>query len=543
MNAPGDALRRVDWRQVGVLLRAYLRLSLRRSARGFAGLAGRQRVPGMVQVLIFYAVFGLLSGVVAFEGLDVFTYALFMFSATLFAVMGATSFVAADVLLSPEESEVLGPRPISPGTLLVAKTANLALFGLAIASAVNLGPMFFGLAARGARPWFPLAHWLASALLALFCAGALVLLYGLLMRVVPRQRFERIATVAQIALTFGVIASAQLLPRLTPDGGTLSFRRALGWLAVLPITWFAALDEILAGRGGDPRLLALALAGCALTVGVFVAAVTRLAPAFGEGLSGLAETRPRERNRRPAGRRAFAALEPVLKLWMRDPVERAAFRLASAYARRDREIMMKLYPGLAPLLLVPFLMLVGGRPDALGFVLMASALLGMTPAIAVELFETSSQHAAAEVFRVAPLADTLPLLHGVRKAIFAAMVLPATIGMLGISLLVTRGDWSLLAGVLPALLLLPASSVLPGVVSQYAPLARQARRGVHETRGAVLFAPLFIGVPAIAFAGWWAQRHGWLLPFLAAELALVVALQVVLLRIARRRCRIEPAEE
>jgi ABC-2 type transport system permease protein len=543
-GARGDAAARdrVDRRQFVELLRVYLRISLRRSTRGFASGQG-SGVRGVAQALVFYAAFGVLTGVVALDHPDVFTYALFMMSATLFAVMSATSFVATDVLLNVEESEVLAARPISARTLLAAKAANLAAFGLGIATTINLAPAFFGLAARGAKPWFPLVHWLASVLLAVLCAGAVVLLYGVLMRTVPRRSFERAAIFGQIVLTFGIIASAQTLPRILPDLQRATARGALGWIALLPVTWFAALDEALAGSHGDAALAVLALGGCALTVGVFVAAVARLAPAFGEGLQALAE----ERTRPPAPSRAVGAgaarLKPLLRLWLRDPVERSAFRLATASMVRDREIMMRLWPGIAAFFVLPLLSILGGRAARGEFFFVASVTLAFTSTISLQILESSSHYAAADLFVIAPLASTLPLVHGTRKAVLACIVLPLALVLAGITLLAGRGDASLLPALVPGLLLAFPCSLLPAAIARYAPLSAPVRRGLQETRGLVLALVGFALMIPVAFAARWAERHGRFVAFLAVELALVVVLQLVFTLLARRRSRIAPLEE
>ncbi|HVP15272.1 MAG TPA: hypothetical protein VMS88_06995 [Terriglobales bacterium] len=542
-GTPDAAARdRIDRRQLVELLRVYLRISLRRSTRGFARGQG-SGVQGAAQALVFYAVFGVLIGIVAFDHPDVFTYALFMQSATLFAVMSATSFVATDVLLNVEESEVLAARPISARTLLAAKAANLAAFGLGIATAINFAPAFFGLAARGAKPWFPLAHWLASVLLAVLCAGAIVLLYSVLMRTVPRRGFERVAIFAQIVLTFGIIASAQILPRVLPDLERATARGALGWIAVLPVTWFAALDEALGGSHGDASMAALAVGGCALTVGVFVAAVGRLAPAFGAGLQALAE----ERARPPAPARAVGAgaarLEPLLRLWMRDPVERSSFRLAAAYMVRDREIMMRLWPGIAAFFVLPLLSLIGG-PVARGeYFAIAPVALAFAATISLEILESSSHHAAADLFVIAPLASTMPLVHGARKAVLTCVVLPLALVLGGITLLVEHGDPSLLPALVPGLLLAFPCSLLPATIARYAPLSAPVRRGLQETRGLVLgISGLSLMIP-VAFAARWAERHGRFVAFLAVELVVVVVLHLVFTLLARRRSRIAPLEE
>src|SRR5437879_12093622 len=75
-------------------------------------------------------------------------------------------------------------------------------------------------------------------------------------------------------------------------------------------------------------------------------AVARLAPGYAGALAQLGEA-PTRRARRgrpsPAAERAPGRLA---RWWLRDPAERAAFKLTAVYLRPDRETKARLYPSL-----------------------------------------------------------------------------------------------------------------------------------------------------------------------------------------------------
>ena len=546
-SAGGAASERdVDLAQAGVLLRAYLRLSLRRGSAGFAAMRRRGGDTGLVGALAFYVLFGTIMGTTAWQGTDLFTYALMVHAVTFFAVASAMSLVAGDVILSPGEADVLGFRPVSAATLLLAKGANLGVFALVLAGAINVVPMFTGLAVRGARPWFPAVHLFAAAALALFSAALLVLLYTVLMRFVPRERFERAATWAQIVLSFGIVAGTQILPRIAERNPRLSLVPVLGWIAPLPPTWFAALDAALAGPRGEPVMLTLGLGGCAAAAAVFAAALWRLAPAWGEGMAEVAEARAAGPSRAGAPRGALTTVHPALGLWLRDPVERACYRLATAYMRRDREVMLRLYPAIGPLLaplLIPLFDAGGRHGGVTGLLIMATIMLGFLPATVMATLELSSQHAAAEVFRRAPLADATALFHGVRKAVVLWVLLPTALVVTALGLVASGGRFAAVAALLPGFVLLPTFTLLPALAGPWVPLSLPPMRGTRSGRVFGVMLPSVLVLGGVFAAGEAARRAGALGFFLAVEVAVVIAVHALLLARVRARARILPAEE
>ena len=84
---------------------------------------------------------------------------------------------------------------------------------------------------------------------------------------------------------------------------------------------------------------------------------------------------------------------PPLRWWLRDSVSRAAFLLTAAYLVRDRDMKLRVYPGLAPMLVMPILFLVqdhgrrrrrrvGGR--------FAGVFLGLVPVLGLTLVQYPS---------------------------------------------------------------------------------------------------------------------------------------------------------
>jgi len=545
-RAPGAASEReVDLGQAAVLLRAYLRLSLRRGSAGFASMRRRGGGTGLWGALAFYVLFGVVMGTTAWQGMDLFTYALLVHSVTFFAVASAMSLVAGDVILNPGEADVLGFRPVSAATLLLAKGANLGVFALVLATALNVVPMFTGLAVRGARPWFPVVHWLGSAVLALFCAALLVLLYAALMRFVRRDLFERVATWAQIVLSFGIVAGTQVVPRLTERYPGLSLVSVMGWLSPLPPTWFAALDGGLAGPRAEPAMLALGLGGCALTAALFAVSLWRLAPAWGAGTAEVAEARAVAPGRPGARRGPLTTVSPLLGLWMRDPVERTAYRLATTYMLRDREVMLRLYPAVGPLLaplLIPLFDTGSRRGGVIGLLIMATVMLGFLPGTVMATLELSTQHPAAEVFRRAPLADAAGIFHGVRKAVVLWVLLPMVliVGVLG--LVASHGRAGVLLSLLPGFVLLPTFTLLPALGGPWVPFSLPPMRGTRSQRIFGTMLPSLLVLGGAYAAGEAARRGGFLPLFLAGEVAVVAVVHGLLLMRVRAAARIEPAE-
>ena len=527
-----SAHRAPDPRQVKALLLA----TLRRATRGTSVAGRRGRPRGLLFLLFSYGVMGLLLGLLPFVHPDVFTYSLVVWSATFMAAGMTLIAESSTLLFDPRDHDILGHRPIHPRTLLLARSLALVAMALLLGLALNLVPMFTGLAARGARPWFPLAHLVVLLVMTLFCAGAVVFVYALLARFVSRRTFDTIASWSQVAVTALLIVSYQMVPRLMDRLEGLRIEAAHPLLMALPPTWFAALAMALMGADTGPRTLAMAAAAVVVTAALAWTANRYLAEGYARQVAALGESvarAPAEQRTRPQPA-AAARAGALLRLLIPDPVERGAFRLARAYLARDRDMRMRIYPSLAMIVVFPLLALVDPEGSARYAPVISVFMVGTLPATAMMTFKMSPQYQAAELFRYAPIHGTASLFHGFRKAMMLFLVLPGLIVAGTILWLGPVSHHALLLAV-PALLALPTLSLLDGLAGDYLPLSIPPTSGRQGAIGLVMmlvgfvFLALFAGLAALADA------QGWLWPMVAAEVAGLLIVHPLMLRRIRLR--------
>lgn len=534
----GPAADRVDSVQLRALLRTIFRVRTR--ARRPIGRTSRPR--GLVFLIVVYAIMGGLTGMIANFVRDVFTFAIVVASMSMFLAGMTMVAESSQLLFSAEEHDILGHRPIGPRTLLLARTLSLYGLTLLLTLSLNLVPLVSGLWTPGAKPWFPLAHLFTLSLLSLFCAGAVVFVYVVLARLVGRERFDGIASWFQLGVSVTFILGSQIVPRMIERAAGFHVSPERPWLMVVPPAWFAALETLMAGTARArelPHLVPMAATGIAATLAVGYAAVVRLSGDYAKRVASLAETpvRPRAEAAPRAGRPRFAALRPAweraLRLWMPDPVERAAFRLAAAYMRRDRDIRMRLYPSFASYLVFPILAAID--PQKLSIMpLLTIVMAAMLPASSMMTLKTSTNFLAGDVFRYAPLAGSASLFHGVRKATILFIALPILVVSAALLLVVLR-DRTWLVAVLPGVMLLPTLTLIEGLAGDYLPLSQAPQMGRQGAINVGLYLASVLLVGGLSLAGWFARRAGWFGVLIGVEAALVILLHIALLRGIRAR--------
>ncbi len=526
MSRPSS--RAIDRRQLRALVAAYLRMSLRGKAAGtfFRGGVGKWR--GTAALVLLYAAIGTIAALGASGSRSPFSYGLVMHTITFVMLGMSLAAESGDLLFQRAEHEVLGALPLAPRTLLVAKAASLMGFALLLALAINVPALVVGLRLPWLGASFAAVHLAAAVLLTAFVAAILVFGYGLVVRFVDRDRFDNVAAWSQAGLSAAFLGLSQGLAHLVE---LPILRLDASFCLVFPPAWFAALD-VLATGPLSARAALLALLAASATIVLAAIAVTRLAPSYSEALGRLAEATARRATlvapRRDDGR--------LVRWWLGDPVERAAFRLAAAYMRRDRETKTRLYPSVGFFLLLPVAQLLGHTAYRFrAAAILAVILVGMMPSMVLESLRVSSHHAAAELFAVMPLASAGALFQGVRKAAICYLLLPAAaVATVWIALI----DRAVLPLALPSLLALPVLTLLPGVFRNYVPLSlppqtgRQSLSNVLIGMATTLAGGLLIGASVAA------SQLG-LLPHLLAGEVLFVVLAATLLarRIASRPLR------
>jgi hypothetical protein len=507
------------------LRRLFLTLFLRgRGARGIRKQSAPKSIGSkLASTLTIYALFGLMS--MMFMGQPVFVLSVYLHAMTLIFLGMFVATSAGEVLFNKEEADILMHRPITPRALLWAKIGVLVQVSLWLAGAFNLAGLFIGVTARDGGWLFPVAHLISTAVAALFCTGCVVLVYQLCLRWFGRERLDGLMTTAQVLMAVAVILASQMVPPLIGRfAGKIHFNFDVWWVWLLPPAWFAGFDDAIAGRSAA---LSWALGGLGLlfTTAVLWGAFGKLAGDYETGLRMLNESKAAPAGQ-SVGRRWFGRLvnTPPLTWWLNDPVTRATFLLTAAYLARDRDVKLRIYPGLAPMLVMPLIFLVRDR-GSFG-VAFAGTYLGLVPLLGLNLLQYSQHWQAADVFRAAPLPGPAPLCHGARRAILVLLTAPVLV-FYALAVWLTGIELSRLALLLPGLIALPIFALIPSLTGKTVPLslpideAKSAGRGLHMI-GVMLVSGALSGLAM------WSWSGGWFLWLLLVEVIGVFILYAIL---------------
>ncbi len=489
----------------------------------------------LATTLVFYLLFGGMALVLV--GQPVFALAVYLHAMTFVFLGMFVASSAGEILFNKMEADILLHRPVSPEAMLWAKIRVLVEVSLWLAGAFNLVGLGVGIGTTG--HWrFPLAHLCSTTLEALFCTGCVVLVYQMCLRWFGRERLEGLMTIAQVMVAVTAVLAGQLLPQVVLRAGrVLSVDETSAWIALLPPAWFAGVDDALAGSG---RLGAWVLAALALILTALVLwlAFGRLAQDYTIGLQGLGETV----SPRAAGGRRRRWLErlvhkPPLSWWLRDPVARVSFLLTAAYLARDRDVKLRVYPGIAPILVLPFIFLLQNQRHQAGGdfgfgVPFSGFYLGMVPLFGMQLLQYSQQWQAAEVFRAAPLAGPAALCQGARRAVVCLLALPVLL-LVGLLVALLHGSLAPLVLFLPGVIALPVFALVPNLGGQGVPLSLPTEAAQSTRRGLKMMLVMFVAfsLAGVASVCW---SHGWFWWFILAESLVCLPLYAVLRRMIAR---------
>lgn len=510
----------------GLFLRLFIRGRSIRSARadGAPESMGRK----LVIVLISYILVG--STAIAFVNRSAFALSVYLHAMT-FGFLGMIVVAAAsETLFNQDEFDILMHRPVTARDVLRAKIGLLARLALWIAAAFNVVGAFVGVATSDGGWLFPLAHALSSTMQALFCTAGVVLSYQLCLRWLGRSRLEGLLSGAQVVLAMGIVLGSQLVPRLLAGrlDGALNSALDTWWSMLLPPVWFAAIDDVIVrGLGSTSVLAAVAVVATATALWLSLSLLIREAD---QGWHPITEAGTARTGYSGAWFLRLLVERTPLRWWLREPAARVGFILTAVYLLRDRDVRLRVYPALAPVLGMPFLVLTSGRPGASfsngWLTTFAGGFIGMIPMLTLNLLRYSQQWAASESFRSAPMTGPAPLWRGARAAVFLILTLPAII----VSMMVIRTrlpNSSLLLLQLPQLLLLPIYSLVPGVAANDAPLAVAAEGTTDIRRGLTLMFVTLFGA-LLSAATTYVAGTGWFWHLVATEAVIVVILHRIL---------------
>ena len=507
--------------QTRTLRRLFLTLYLRgRSSRGLRLKTAPKSVGRKLALVLFiYAAFGIFAA--RFIHQPVFALAIYLHGITFVFLGMFVSSSAGEILFNKEEADILLHRPVTSRDLLWTKIRVLVEVSLWLACALNLAGFFIGIYASDGGYLFPFVHLVSTVLEALFCTGCIVLAYQLCLRWFGRERLDTLMTTAQVIVAVAAVMAGQVLPRLTLElnnRGLLRFGPDTWWIGFFPPGWFAGMDNAVAGTGSVGSWL-LAGFGLIITAGVLWLAFGKLAHGYEAGLQAMGETVSRPRTGSPRRWTETLGNLPPVK-WF-SPVSRASFLLTAAYLFRDRDVKLRVFPGIAPMLMMPFVFLLQGKQMFEGFGIAISAcFLATTPLIVIDLLQYSQQWQASDIFRAAPMAGPAELCHGARRAVLCLLIIPAFI-LVGFIVWVVQHNVSHLLLFLPGIILIPIVSLVPAAMNRGVPLSLPNEEAKSAGRSMKMMVVIIVAVVLSGVASW-AFSAGWFGWMLLAEILIAV---------------------
>lgn len=214
--------------------------------------------------------------------------------------------------------------------------------------------------------------------------------------------------------------------------------------------------------------------------------------------------------------------------------------MTAAYLFRDRDVKLRVFPGLAPMLIIPFVFLIQDERMSKNFGLaFAGGFLASLPLLALDLLQYSQQWQASEIFRVAPMAGPAELCRGARRAVLLLLAGPMVIFVAAIIWIMQR-DLSLLLLFLPGVMLMPVAAMIPALTRRGVPFSIPNEEAKSAARALKMFAIIPVAMLLSGLTSW-ARSGGWFGWMLVGELLFVVAIYLAL-RFWASKLRWKPLE-
>ncbi|MCL4812653.1 MAG: hypothetical protein KJ061_09220 [Vicinamibacteraceae bacterium] len=401
---------------------ALVRTGLRRDLRGGGGAVGlgRVRTRGLgpaAALLLLDFVLGILVAALIWSGLPALGAATAHLTFVAFVV--ATSLVLdfGTTVISPEDHERLGYFPISPRTFFTARLSTLVAYSWALAFALSAVPLFAWFTRGGPHVLRGVAATAAVAVLALFCALAIVALYTSVQERVPPRFVRSALTLLQLTFSFVLYGSLILLPRLVQAEELARYLADVrGWQWLNPAAWFAAWVALADGTWRVDVAVA-AVAALVVPLAAFALGSPRLSLEYASGLGAAARPRADDGRRRDD---EAARWRP----WRARPETRVVGLLVAAQFRDDMRFRLTVL-AIVPLTVVYLLAGLfdeerGGDP----FLVYFAAVL-FAPMLKAA-FVRSDAYRAAWVFYATP-ARLTHLMLALKNVIVARFLVPYVI--------------------------------------------------------------------------------------------------------------------
>ena len=200
----------INPRHYWLLVDLFGALSERRERMGQLGRGG---VLLKTLALVYGAILGLVSLLMAGAGMDLRIYLLAFVGITTFLLFSILVSEVSNTLVNPVEALVLAHQPIDGATYTAANLSHIFRILAYLAPGWNAVPALVGLTLPHAHWTYPLVHLFTASVAGLACALVCCGIFGWLIRFTPVRRLKAVAQTAELlpALVFAFLGPGRRL--------------------------------------------------------------------------------------------------------------------------------------------------------------------------------------------------------------------------------------------------------------------------------------------------------------------------------------------
>jgi ABC-2 type transport system permease protein len=418
-------MKRVDADQ----LKALVRVSLLSEWRQQQQKGGKKfKIPILIRSLIFYLIMGFSLGISLINRAPPLLYALFCYAYFMIMTGFAVIMEGSQILLVPEDLDVLMHRPLSSSTFFLARLLHMMIFIIIFSTGLCFGPAVVVFFYPETPQLFPLVFWGVAYFAVLFTAAGMILLYTWMLRVFRFEKLKSFIYIIQFVFTLILILVYQFIARSGWESSATRFQIDQSWIQWLPPGWFTLIISSIIQPGNHPSFFVFIVIGA--TLAVMVIGFQRLSVNYMEDVSLLSLHAPEQK-------RHSASAFPTKSIWTRlfpDSESRAGFFLALQILRRDKLVKMTILPTIAiPLVLLLWGFIEGDIQDP--FIIpvtgQGSTPIQMLPFFIAFMFYMimrgalySQDWEAAWIFQSAPIASPKRFIQGVQRGLITGAIIP-----------------------------------------------------------------------------------------------------------------------
>lgn len=534
-----------------VLLRAYVLMDFRSQQFGRAtGSKAKDLITPLFWVVGQYLLLSVITCAVLFARVDAFFFALINLGISMLVIGTSLIVEFNEVVLDPEDLNVIGHQPVPLRTYSAARMVNLLGYVLLMTIALNLFPAIIGLGLRDTG-WMYLPAYTAVAFLGnLAVVGLLLLLYTSLMSGRPGDAIREVLAWTQTILIMVAFYGGQAIFRDQQDRLEMAAYNLPDWIMYLPPAWLAQFVDSTSPASNGIKWWIPGV-GVLFNVALWALVMQRISILYARMQPGSAAW---QRATLPALRQP-GRLGGALTLFLtRSRTEAAAFWLCSTMLRRDQDLRMRSWPSLGMGLALVLLGLFTGQlgdpfvtQNTAAVVLSIGCLYLLAyplPTI-IHNLNFSRDYAASWLLWSAPVSDRVAFAEGMRKAVTYKILFPLLVALLVVFTIVWRDPLHALAHTAVGWLIVVGAghATQVGLMRKF-PFSAPAARG-SITGSIALFAGIVnASAMTLAVVHYFAVRslYGFAIYF-AALAGLVFTLKMLSQRVIRQRFAVPASYE